>query len=72
MMPCFFKENEMPRTKSRQASYSLIYLKSALHKNVNAIPILGGKIFKLASLATLSQTTDCVAPVSGQHLTKIP
>ena len=36
------------------------------------MPILGGKITKLACLATDSHTTDCVAPVSGQHLTRKP
>ena len=36
------------------------------------MPILGGKITKLAWRATLSQTTDWVASVSGQHLTRIP
>ena len=35
------------------------------------MPILGRKITKLACLATVSHTTDCVAPVSGQHLTSI-
>ena len=29
------------------------------------MPILGGKILKLACRATLSQTTDCVAQVTG-------